>query len=316
MRSALVTGTAGFIGSSLARNLLSEGIEVIGIDNLSDSYDVALKQQNLSALVGQPGFRFEQVDLLDIDLLPLVQASDVVFHLAAMPGVRSSWSTGFERYVENNVLGLQRLLEALRESPGTRMVWASSSSVYGNTDGSPSREDSALHPYSPYGVTKAAGEHLCSAYVENFGLEIVALRYFTVYGPGQRPDMGLHRLCEAALGRYDFHLFGDGEQVRDMTFVDDVVDATRSAARVTGLDGEFLVVNIAGGTKVTLNELIAELEDMAETSIPLIREPQQAGDVRTTAADASRARERLGWAPRRTLTQGLAAQLEWHRQRT
>lgn len=308
----LVTGAAGFIGSHLAQRLLACGHEVLGLDSLIPTYDTRQRLASLAVLDRTDGFTLRIDDLRTVDLSELLDGVEVVYHLAAIPGVRASWSQ-FAAYLDHNVLALQRLLDGVRESDVRRIVWASSSSVYGETDRYPTREDDATHPHSPYGATKLAGEHLVGAYVRNHGLDVIGLRYFSVYGPRQRPDMGVHRLIEASLGYGSFELYGDGSQVRDMTFVSDVVGATIAASEASIPQGAIL--NIAGGCMVSLNEVIDQIESLIGSSIPMQRSSTQIGDVRKTGGDTTRARELLAWQPQVELVDGLSQQLEWHRRR-
>lgn len=310
---ALVTGAAGFIGSHLGRALLDAGHELVAIDVFTDYYDTDAKQRNAA----DAGIDVQRADLRSDDLRPLVDDVDVVFHLAAQPGVRLSWAEGFAVYDAHNVLALQRVLEAIhqvgddRGDAGPRLVFASSSSIYGNAERYPCEEGDAPHPHSPYGVTKLAGEHLCAAYAENFGTESVALRYFTVYGPRQRPDMAFHRICRAVLDGTPFPLFGDGSQVRDFTYVGDVVAATVAAA--TAEVPNPCVLNVAGGSSTSMKEIFDLVSRLAGRELHIDRRPAQPGDVRRTGGDTTRARSLLGWEPTVTLEDGLAAQLEWHR---
>lgn len=310
---ALVTGAAGFIGSHLTRALADAGHGVAAVDIYTDYYDRALKESNVAA----SGIPVEPVDLRDADLDPLVDDVDVVFHLAAQPGVRLSWADGFAVYDAHNVLALQRVLEAIatagrrRGDQGPRLVFASSSSVYGNADRYPCTEADAPHPHSPYGVTKLAGEHLCAAYGENFGVQTVALRYFTVYGPRQRPDMAFHRMCRAVLDETPFPLYGDGSQIRDFTYVGDVVAATIAAA--TADVERTCIVNVAGGSSTSMKEVFDLVGQLAGRALLIDQRPPQPGDVRRTGGDTSRAQALLGWTPRVPLEEGLAAQLAWHR---
>jgi UDP-glucuronate 4-epimerase len=308
----LVTGAAGFIGSHLSERLLADGHEVVGLDSLIPTYDTRQRLASLAVLDRAEGFTLRIDDLRYVDLAELLDGVDLVYHLAAIPGVRASWSQ-FASYLEHNVLALQRLLDGIRDSRVQRLVWASSSSVYGETDRYPTREEDATHPHSPYGATKLAGEHLVGAYVRNHGLDVLGLRYFSVYGPRQRPDMGVHRLFEAALGFGEFELYGDGTQVRDMTFVSDVVDATVAGSKADVPSGSNL--NVAGGCMVSLNEVIEQIESLVGRAIPMERSNVQVGDVRQTAGDTTRARESLGWEPSVGLEAGLRQQLEWHRRR-
>jgi UDP-glucuronate 4-epimerase len=306
----LVTGAAGFVGAHLARRLAEEGHEVVGVDCLRANYDVAEKKANLAWVAGAGG-SVDQQDLdLSVDALDAaVAGADVVFHLAGQPGVRASWGDGLADYVRDNVLATERLLEAAERAGVGRVVYASSSSVYGEAVRYPCREDDLPRPHSPYGVTKLAAEHLCLAHAHNEGLPVVALRYFSVYGPRQRPDMGLRRLFEAARAGTPFPRYGDGSQVRDLTFVGDVVDATVAAGSADAPHGD--VLNVAGGSQVSLAELIQRVEALTGTTIEIDERPVQAGDVARTGGDTTRVREVLGWVPATSLDEGLAQMAAW-----
>jgi nucleoside-diphosphate-sugar epimerase len=308
---ALVTGAAGFVGSHLAEALLVSGCAVRGVDCFNDNYGRAQKLHNLHHLTAWREFEFVPVDLALGSLAGLVSDCDVVFHLAAEPGVRSSWGSRYEQYLRNNVLAPQHLLEAARESPGVRVVYASSSSVYGDASVRPTPEATALHPRSPYGQTKVAMEHLCELYRQTFDIDVVGLRYFTVYGPRQRPDMAFHRICAAALSQTAFPLFGDGRQTRDFTYVDDVVAATLAAGRAD-LDGD-RIFNIGGGSPASLLETIEIVSALAGHPLDVERQSPGDGDVRDTAADTALARRVLGFSPEVSLGAGLARQFEWQR---
>jgi nucleoside-diphosphate-sugar epimerase len=311
---ALVTGAAGFVGSHLADALLARGDTVVGVDCFTSYYARADKERNLATARSAAGFELVEADLRDCDLAAPLDGVDVVFHQAAQPGVRLSWSDRFGDYAAHNVLATQRLLEAVRAaSPGARFVYASSSSVYGNQARYPVCEEDLPRPYSPYGVTKLAAEHLCTLYAENWRIASVSLRYFTVFGPRQRPDMSIHRLCEAALGRAVFPRYGDGSQIREFTFVDDVVRANLLAAEAPLPPGE--VLNVAGGAEVTLAELVAIVGELAGAPVAVEEYPRQPGDARRNGGAIDRARDRLGWEPRVALRDGIAAQLAWHRSR-
>ncbi len=308
---ALITGVAGFIGSSLGDRLIARGDEVVGVDCFTDYYARELKEQNLAGLRQSPRFRLVEADLVTADLPALLDGVDVVFHQAAQAGVRASWGTTFESYTHHNVLGTQRLLEAVKQHGGIRrLVYASSSSVYGDTLDLPMRETSYPRPFSPYGVTKLAAEHLSELYRHNFGVSTVSLRYFTVYGPRQRPDMGFHRFINDLLAGKPLSIFGSGEQTRDFTFIDDIVEANLAAAALEGVEG---VYNLGGGSRVTLLEVLRTLADVAGRPLELNHLPEQAGDVKHTEADTSRAREKLGYAPRVSLREGLTRQVAWQR---
>lgn len=306
--TALVTGCAGFIGSHLCERLLSLGCSVIGVDCLTTYYEVALKKRNLAAFQSHPRFRLINDPILQTEP-HLAQNADWIFHLAAQPGVRASWGTDFETYVTNNIVSTQYLLEhAAASSRLQRFVYASSSSVYGDISADHFSEECRTAPFSPYGVTKLAAEHLCAVYASNFGLPASALRFFTVFGPRQRPDMAFHRLISAALQGSEFPLYGDGTQQRDFTFVQDIIQALLLAAQAKG---PFEVFNIGGGHVVSMNDVIATVEEILGTPIRIARHPAQAGDVRRTSADISKARLMLGYGPRTSLQEGLTAQIEY-----
>jgi UDP-glucuronate 4-epimerase len=308
MRRALVTGAAGFIGSHLCERLVAEGWSVLGVDAFTPYYDRADKLANLSALRGASRFALVEDDLADMDLAPLLRDVGTVFHLAAQPGVRLSFGEGFARYTSDNILATQRVLEAAADAGVSRVVWASSSSVYGDAEAYPCVEDETpTRPRSPYGVTKRACEDLAAIY-RNGGLTTVGLRYFTVYGPRQRPDMAMRKLCEALLDGAPFPLYGDGSQSRDFTHVGDAVDATFRAALA---DDPAAVYNIGGGHEATLREIVELLEGLSGRSAVLDRRPDQAGDVRRTAADTSRAAADLAWEPSVGLREGLRSELDW-----
>jgi nucleoside-diphosphate-sugar epimerase len=308
---AVVTGAAGFIGSTLTDTLLADGHDVVGIDCFTPYYEPERKRTNLDAALAHPHFELVNEDLRTADLAPMLTGSDVVFHQAGQPGVRLSWSDQFEEYSSNNVLATQRLLDAAHTVGIGRLVYASSSSVYGNAERYPTMESDLPRPQSPYGVTKLAGEHLCNLFAANWGLPTVALRYFTVYGPRQRPDMAFHRAVLASLSGEAFPLYGDGCQRRDFTFVDDAVDACMRAALADVEPGT--VLNIAGGTTVELLSVLSIIEGLTGAPIALDRRDPAPGDVYETGGSIERARALLGWEPRVALDAGLAAQVEWHR---
>lgn len=303
----LVTGVAGFIGSNLAEALIEQNHEVVGIDRFSDYYARSYKEKNLAKLRGEARFSLTEANLATVDLDPLLEGVDVVFHLAAQAGVRASWGERFETYLQDNVHSTQRVLEAAKKRGNLqKIVYSSSSSVYGQTHEMPMREGSTTAPYSPYGVTKLSGEHLCDLYRTNFGLPTVSLRYFTVYGPRQRPDMGIHKFIEATRRGQAIPRYGDGEQTRDFTFVRDAVEANLLSMK-PGVTGTF---NIGGGSRITVNQLLATLEQVAGT-VRIEPNPEQPGDVRHTWADTTRAREILGFSPKVAFVDGLAAQFAW-----
>jgi nucleoside-diphosphate-sugar epimerase len=304
---ALVTGVAGFIGSQLAEHLLASGATVIGVDRLSDYYDQALKLENLAQALGHDRFTFIQADIADVATPELLDGVDVVYHLAGQPGVRPSWGQSFQLYVDDNVRASQMLLEAAKEVSLERFVYASSSSVYGNAKRFPTREADTPYPLSPYGVTKLAAEHLCNLYWAAFGVPAVSLRYFSVYGPRQRPDMAFSRFIRAGSTGEPIHVFGDGRQTRDFTYVGDVVAATAAAAR-RGAPGA--VYNVAGGSRTTVLEVIDILERLLAVEFDVRHEGGAVGDARDTAADTSNAERDLGYSPEFTLEAGLTAQCE------
>ena len=305
---ALVTGVAGFIGSTLADRLCAEGSDVVGIDCFTDYYPRAVKERNLAGLRSQPRFRFVESSLADADLATLLADRTHVFHLAAQAGVRKSWGRDFSVYTVNNIEATQVLLEACTRHPIERLVYASSSSVYGDGVSMPMREDALPQPVSPYGVSKLAAEQLCYLYHVNFGVPAVSLRYFTVYGPRQRPDMGFHRFIRATMSGTPIAVYGDGEQTRDFTFVADAVSATVAAA-MRGSAGR--VYNIGGGSRVTVNAVL-EMIGRVSGRRPMIQsEAAQKGDMRHTYADTSLAQQDLGFSPTVSLEEGLAAEHQW-----
>ena len=308
-RRALVTGCAGFIGSHLVEALLEDGVEVLGVDCFNANYRRAEKQANLIRALDHDGFRFVAADLAEAEVAVLLAGCDVVFHLAAEPGVRTSWGTLFDRFVKNNVVATQRLLEAAMQTPDTRVVYASSSSIYGDSERLPTSEDCPPRPLSPYGVTKLAGEQLCRLYHANHGVDTVALRFFTVYGPRQRPDMAFRRFCQAAVEGAPIRLFGDGRQSRDFTFVADVVGALRAAGAAEGVGGQ--AFNVGGGARVSLNAALEQLAALAGGPLDVQRSGRESGDVLHTGADITRARRALGYLPETDLATGLRAEFEW-----
>jgi UDP-glucose 4-epimerase len=306
----VVTGVAGFIGSHLSERLLAAGHEVVGIDCFTDYYERSRKEQNLEMSRSSDRFRFEAADLVDADLAPLLDGADAIYHLAGQPGVRPSWGNQFDRYVRDNVIATQRLLEALKEAPIKRFVFAGSSSVYGDAERFPTKETALPRPVSPYGVTKLAAEHLTHLYTRNFGIPAVSVRYFTVYGPRQRPDMAFSRFMQAMTAGEDIEVFGDGEQTREFTYVSDAVDGTIKASTADVIGQIF---NLGGGSRVTVNKVLATLEEISGLSVRRQNLPAAPGDPRHTGASINLARERLGWEPRVSLREGLAQQWEWFR---
>ncbi len=305
---AIVTGVAGFIGSQLAEALLRDGHEVVGIDCFTDYYPRAVKEANLAALRDARAFRLVDGRLQDLDLVPLLDGAAQVFHFAAQAGVRASWGRDFDHYTSHNVLATQRLLEAAVAAGRPRIVYASSSSVYGDSTTLPLREDLPCQPVSPYGVTKLAGEHLAVLYHRNLALPTVSLRLFTVYGPRQRPDMAFHRFLKAARDGTAVSIFGDGMQTRDFTYVDDVLAAARAAA-LSGRPGS--VYNVGGGVRVTLNHVLRLVEKVTAKPLLVNRLGAEKGDMRDTSADTTAAARDLGFHSTVSLAEGLAREWTW-----
>ena len=305
----IVTGVAGFIGSSLAQRLLADGHTVRGIDSFVPYYPRALKEKNLSALRDYAGFEFVEGDLNQCNLGALLDSSEWVFHQAAQAGVRASWGSYFESYTNNNILATQRLLEVLRSSKSLKkVVYASSSSIYGNAESFPTSETVRPQPVSPYGVTKLAAEHLMSLYASEFGVASVSLRYFTVYGERQRPDMAFHRFARAALQSEQIVVYGDGEQSRDFTYIADIVAANIAAAE-RGAAGA--IYNIGGGTQATVNQILTQIENLVGQKLNIVRQERQSGDARKTSADTTRARKELQFIPSVELAEGLKREVAW-----
>jgi nucleoside-diphosphate-sugar epimerase len=305
---ALITGVAGFIGSHLAAKLLADGATVTGIDCFTDYYPRPVKEANLAVNASSPGFRFVEARLQDADLGALLEGATHVFHLAAQAGVRKSWGRDFQLYTSHNVDATQRLLEACVGRPLEKLVYASSSSVYGDDAEIPMRESQLPRPLSPYGVTKLAAEHLCHLYAANHGVPATSVRYFTVYGPRQRPDMAFNKFLRAAITGEPIAMYGDGLQTRDFTFVADAVAAT-IAAGVRGVPGR--AYNIGGGSRVSLNDVLTLIERIVGKPLAIDRGPAQKGDMRDTYADTSLARADLGFAPTVSLSEGLTAEYHW-----
>jgi nucleoside-diphosphate-sugar epimerase len=306
--NALVTGAAGFIGSHLSEGLLDAGATVIGVDCFTDYYARPLKEANLATVLWRPGFTFVEAALQDTDLKALVTDVTHVFHVAGQAGVRKSWGRHFDVYTRDNVEATQRLLEALAGGPIQKYVYSSSSSVYGDNVPLPVREDTYLQPLSPYGVSKLAAEHLGHLYWANYGVPVVSLRYFTVYGPRQRPDMAFQRFLTAVRQDDPLTIYGDGEQTRDFTFVSDIVSANVAAAE-RGIPGR--VYNVAGGSRVTLNHALDLIGRVTGKAVTIHREPEKKGDMRHTYADISLARRDLNFTPRVSLESGLEQQYRW-----
>ena len=307
MAKAMVTGAAGFIGSNLSKRLLEEGYTVLGIDSFEDHYPRWIKEKNLAGLKQNPGFTFVEDSLLELDLKYMVKEVDYVFHLAAQTGVRGSFGQFFDIYVRNNIMATQRLLEASKDSRIKKFVFASSSSVYGNTPALPAQETSVLMPFSPYGVTKMASEQLVKVYNNNFGVPSVSLRYFTVYGHGQRPDMAFHKFIKAMREDKPIIVYGDGRQTRDFTCVSDIVRANMLALSAPA----GTVFNVGGGLRIGLIEVIDMIGSLMKAKPRIDFQPSQKGDVVDTSADLTRAQETLGYVPQVSLEQGLLQEIEY-----
>lgn len=308
----VVTGVAGFVGSSLADRLLRDGHEVLGIDCFIDYYPREVKLRNLEAARSFDRFRLLEQNLLELPLVELLEGVEWVFHQAAQAGVRASWGKSFQIYTDNNILATQQLLEAARTvcPQGTlrKLVYASSSSVYGSAERLPTNEAVLPAPVSPYGVSKLAAEHLMVLYAREFAVPTVSLRYFTVFGPRQRPDMAFNRIIRAALRDQPFELFGDGEQSRDFTFIDDIVEVN---VRAAAAPMRSLVYNVGGGSRVTMNQVVELLEGILGRKIAVRRQERAAGDARHTGADTSRLFEELNFRPQTVLTDGLRSEVSW-----
>ena len=301
----LVTGCAGFIGSHLVDTLLVQGYEVIGIDCFTDYYPREIKEANISNALKNKNFKFMEEDILNMDKFPEV---DFVFHLAAQAGVRASWGKSFEIYTKNNIEATQKLLEFYKDLSIKKFVYASSSSVYGDAE-LPMKENSLLKPVSPYGVTKLAGENLCYLYWKNYNVPTVSLRYFTVYGPRQRPDMAIHKFVRAIINEEEITVFGDGTQTRDFTFVEDAVEANVLAAKSNSVENVF---NIGGGTRISVNDLIGEIEKLIGNRAKIKHTEKQKGDVSDTLADVNKARAMLNWQPKIDIHRGLSNYIKWY----
>jgi UDP-glucose 4-epimerase len=306
----LVTGAAGFIGSTLTERLLRDGHRVRGVDCFTDYYDPALKRRNLEAAKRHPRFEFVEGDLVDLDLAVLLRDVSCCFHLAAQAGVRASWGREFLVYVRCNIEATQKLLEAARAAGLPRLVYSSSSSVYGNARQMPVTEEALPSPVSPYGVTKLSAEQLCCLYHYNYGLPVVGLRYFTVYGPRQRPDMAFHKFIRAGLRGEPIEVYGDGTQTRDFTYVDDAVEANVAAMRYTKPLGIF---NVGGGATVSLEHVVRLIESALGKKLVARFLPRVHGDVGHTHADPRRAAAELGFRAAVRIEEGLPAEVDWLR---
>lgn len=310
MGTSIVTGAAGFIGSHLAETLLKQGEQVIGIDQFNDYYDPSMKRKNVAILQEHSGFKLIEASIQDLDWHALLNGVDTVYHQAAQAGVRASWGKGFRDYTERNINATQIMLEAAKDATHLqRFVFASTSSVYGNAETFPTSEAVCPQPVSPYGITKLAAERLCWLYYQNFNVPFTALRYFTVYGPRQRPDMAFHKFFKAILEDKAIDIYGDGQQTRDFTFVHDAIAANLAAATAPDAVGQ--IFNIGGGSRVVLTEVIDTMEAIAGKPIRRNHIGQAMGDARHTAADVSKAQKLLGYQPQTSLRQGLTHEWEW-----
>ncbi|OCQ97848.1 UDP-glucose 4-epimerase [Oscillatoriales cyanobacterium USR001] len=310
MVNCIVTGAAGFIGSHLVETLLNEGKTVIGVDHFNNYYDSALKRKNITQFEKNSAFQLIEGDILDLNWRSLLIETEVIYHQAAQAGVRASWGDGFRAYTDRNINATQILLEAAKDAPHLqRFVYASSSSIYGNAEAFPTPETTCPQPVSPYGITKLAGERLCGLYHQNFAVPTTALRYFTVYGPRQRPDMAFHKFFKAILHDEAITIYGDGQQTRDFTFISDCIAANLAAANVPEAIGQ--VFNIGGGSRVVLTEIIKTIEKIVNRPIHLKFIENAIGDARHTSADTSKAEKILGYQPQVSLVEGLTQEWEW-----
>ncbi|RMH78572.1 MAG: NAD-dependent epimerase/dehydratase family protein [Cyanobacteria bacterium J007] len=313
MTQNIVTGVAGFVGSHLAETLLDRGDRTIGIDEFNDYYDPSFKRKNIESFRDRPNFELIEADIRDLDWNALLKGTDFVYHQAAQAGVRASWGQGFRSYTARNLDATQIILEAAKSSKSLqRLVFASSSSVYGNAETLPTSEKTCPQPVSPYGITKLAAEQLCLLYYKNFGVPVSGLRYFTVYGPRQRPDMAFHKFFKAVLEDEAIAIYGDGKQTRDFTFVSDAIAANLAAASSPEAIGE--VFNIGGGSRVSLIEVIETMEQVVGRPIRRDYQASAIGDARHTGADVSKAHKAIGYQPKVSLAEGLRQEWEWIQQ--
>ncbi|MBF2064620.1 MAG: GDP-mannose 4,6-dehydratase [Calothrix sp. C42_A2020_038] len=310
MNKTIVTGAAGFIGSHLVDALLKQGKKVIGIDEFNSYYDPTLKRQNIAHLYNHPNFQLIEDDIQFVDWQMLLSDVDIVYHQAAQAGVRASWGKGFRSYTERNISATQILLEAAKEVKHLkRLVFASTSSIYGDAETLPTHEAICPAPVSPYGITKLAAERLCGLYYKNFDVPFVALRYFTVYGPRQRPDMAFHKFFKAVIDDEAIPVYGDGKQTRDFTFVSDVVAANLAAATAPEAVGE--IINIGGGSRAVLEDVLNTMEKVVGKPIKRQHVEKAMGDARHTGADISKAQKLLDWQPQVSLPEGLTQEWQW-----
>jgi nucleoside-diphosphate-sugar epimerase len=305
--NCVVTGVAGFIGSHIAEKLIADGYKIIGIDSFEPNYPRWIKEKNISAIKSSSLFNFVEGDLLELNLTEIFHEADYIFHEAACAGVRNSWGKHFSNYVKNNVLTTQRILETSKELSIKKLLFASSSSVYGNVENIPTKEETICRPISPYGITKLTAEALCRSYHENFGIPVVMLRYFTVYGSRQRPDMAFHKFIKAIFESKEVEIYGDGQQTRDFTHVSDIVNANIVAMHAP--DGE--VFNIGGGSRVILRDVISIIEKKVGKKAIIRNKEIQKGDVRNTWSDLSKAQTILGYNPETKIEKGLEDEIDW-----
>jgi UDP-glucose 4-epimerase len=309
MKTAIVTGVAGFIGSHLAEKLLENKFKVIGIDNFTNYYPKKIKENNLLNCKKNKNFVFYEHDVINLDLISIFKKSNYLFHMAAQPGVRSSWGTNFETYVKENIIVTQKVLEVAKHTNSlSKIIMASSSSVYGNQQKKMNENASDLRPISPYGITKLAAENLCRVYAEYFELPIVSLRYFTVYGPRQRPEMAFMRFIHASLTHKKITIYGDGRQTRDFTFIDNVINASLSCLEH---DVTNEVLNIGGGHVLSINDILKLIENISESKLTINYTSKQNGDVNHTEADISKASRLINYKPKTHIKDGLLRQYEF-----
>ena len=309
METALITGVAGFIGSSLAAKLLKDNFNVIGIDSFTNNYSARIKEKNIENCLKHTNFSLIRQDLDTLDLSASVEKADYFFHLSAQPGVRASWGKEFATYVKNNISVTQKILESLKNNTTLKkFVFASSSSVYGNQSSMMNEDTSLTRPVSPYGVTKLAAENLANLYFKNYGVPTISLRYFTVYGPKQRPDMAFTRFFYSIIKEQKLTIFGNGEQTRDFTYVDDVVKATMNAAASDHV-GEIL--NIGGGSVFSLMQITEFMKEITEQKLEINFKKEQKGDVKHTSADISKAEKLINYKSNTDIKYGLTQQYEY-----
>lgn len=312
MEKILITGAAGFIGSHFSEKLIKLNYEVLGIDCFYPLYDRKYKEKNLENLSSQRNFKFIEAKIQDLDLKEILKDIEYIFHLAAYPGVRGDWNVIFSQYIEENVIATYKILDAATKMKNLKkFIFASSSSVYGDTDVLPMKETNKICPFSPYGVSKATAEQLCYVFHKNFNVPIVSLRYFTVYGPRQRPDMAFHKFIKAILQDNEVIIYGDGNQTRDFTFIEDVISANFLVLKY-GVPGE--IYNIGGGTKISVNDVIKLLEEIIGKKAKVKYYPKEKGDVQKTLADITKAKYELNYSPTFKIKEGLKREYEWIKQ--